>query len=207
LAFVLVCLLAAVLGYVAAMPPLGPIAIMVISRGIEGRFTEGRKLGIGAAIAEGTYAGVAWAFATLFTRYPIALPISRVFTSVVLVVVGIYFVRYVPRPLGTVNERKAPNAFLLGYLTSFFNPAIIANWMGVAAGIYSLQIIGMQRWMAIPFGLSATLGIGAWYMTIIALMTKYHSRLPTQFLNRTIRVMGGVLLLIAAWTLISTIRH
>jgi hypothetical protein len=37
-------------------------------------------------------------------------------------------------------------------------------------------------------------------------MTKYHSRLPARGMRIFIRVMGGVLLGIAAWTLISLIR-
>jgi threonine/homoserine/homoserine lactone efflux protein len=202
----LVCLIAAVLGYLAAMPILGPIAVMVISRGIEGRFDEARKLVMGAALAEGTYAGIAFGFATLFARYPAALPVSRVLTSVVLAVVGVSFLRYTPKPIAAVEEPKARSAFGLGFLTSGLNPTIIASWTAVAAAIHSRQLIEMRAWMAVPFGLSACIGIGSWYLTLVALMTKYHSRLPARGMRIFIRVMGGVLLGIAAWTLISLIR-
>jgi threonine/homoserine/homoserine lactone efflux protein len=201
-----VCLIAAVLGYLAAMPILGPIAVMVISRGIEGRFDEARKLGMGAALAEGTYAGIAFGFATLFARYPAALPVSRVLTSIVLAVVGVSFIRYTPKPIAAVEEPKARSAFGLGFLTSGLNPTIIATWTAVAAGIHSRQLVEMRVWMAVPFGLSACIGIGSWYVTLVALMTKYHSRLPARGMRIFIRVMGGVLLGIAAWTLISLIR-
>lgn len=202
----LVCLLAAVLGYVAAMPILGPIAVMVISRGIEGRFDEARKLGMGAALAEGTYAGIAFGFATLFSRYPAALPISRVLTSIVLAVVGFMFIRYTPKPIEAVDERKARSAFGLGFLTSGLNPTIIVNWIAVGAAIHGRQMLEMKPWMSVPFGISACIGIGGWYLTLVALMTKYHSRLPARAMRIFIRVMGGVLLGIAAWTLISLIR-
>lgn len=206
MSLLVVCLIAAVLGYIAAMPILGPIAVMVVARGIEGRFEEARKLGIGASIAEGTYAGIAFGFATLFTRYPLALPVSRVLTSIVLFVVGISFVRYTPRPLEPVSERKARSAFALGFLTSGLNPTIIATWTAVAAGIHSRQLLEMKPWMAVPFGLSACIGIASWYITLVMLMTKYHSRLPARGMSTFIRVMGGVLLCIAAWTVISVIR-
>lgn len=208
----LACLISFVLAYVAAMPILGPIAVMVISRGIEGRFDEARKLGIGAALAEGTYAGIAFGFATLFARYPAALPISRVLTSIVLAVAGVSFLRYTPKPIERSeiekNEegRKARSAFGLGFLTSGLNPTIIATWTAVAAGIHSRQIVEMKPWIAVPFGLSASFGIISWYLTLVALMTKYHSRLPARGMRNFIRVMGGVLLGISAWTLISLIR-
>lgn len=202
----LVCVIAAVLGYVAAMPILGPIAVMVISRGVEGRFDEARKLGLGAALAEGIYAGVAFGFATLFTRYPAALPVSRVLTSVVLAVVGVSFLRYTPKPLEAISERKTKSAFGLGFLTSGLNPTIVVTWTAVTAAVHSRQLVEMKPWMAIPFGMSACLGIGAWYFTLVALMTKYHSRLPARAMRIFIRVMGGVLLCISAWTLISLIR-
>ena len=201
-----VCLIAAVLGYVAAMPILGPIAMMVIARGIEGRFDEARKLGIGAAISEGVYAGIAFATsATLFQRYPAAMPISRVVTSIVLAVVGFSFVRYKPKPLGAVNERKGRSAFALGLLTSGLNPTIVISWTAAATGIGS-RGFDMQSWMAVPFGLSAAAGIIGWYFTLVALMTKYHSRLPTRGLHLSIRIAGGLLLLLSGWTLLAAFR-
>lgn len=200
-----VCLIAAVLGYVAAMPILGPIAVMVLSRGIEGRFDEARKLGMGAAVAEGIYAGIAFVTsATLFQRYPAAMPISRVLASIVLAVVGFSFVRYKPNTEG-VRERKASSAFALGFLTSGFNPTILATWTAATAGLGS-HGFEMRTWVAVPFGLSAAAGITGWYFTLVALMTKYHSRLPTRALHTSIRVMGGVLLLLAGWTLLAAFR-
>lgn len=206
---VVVCLIAAVLGYVSAMPILGPVAVMVISRGIEGRFDDARKLGIGAACAEGSYAGIAFGFATLFTRYPAALPVSRVLASVVLLVVGASFVAYRPKPVdpsAAVGGRKAKSAFGLGLLTSGLNPTIVAMWTAVVAVIHSRQIVEMRSWMAAPFGLAAGIGIGSWYFTLVALMTRYHSRLPARAMRLFIRVMGGVLLGLAVWTFVSAIR-
>lgn len=128
------------------MPILGPVAVMVISRGI-GTLDDARKLGIGAACAEGSYAGIAFGFATLFARYPAALPVSRVLASVVLLVVGASFVAYRPKPVdpsAAVGGRKAKSAFGLGLLTSGLNPTIVAMWTAVVAVIHSRQIVEMR---------------------------------------------------------------
>jgi threonine/homoserine/homoserine lactone efflux protein len=200
----LVCLIAAVLAYVGSIPVIGPISVMAITRGIDGRFDEARKLGMGSAVAEGTYAAIAFGFTTFFTRYPIALPISRVLTCIVLSIVGISCLRYTPKPVdatAAVPERKSRSAFALGFVTSAFNPSIIGSWAAVAAAIHSRQFVEMKTWMAVPFGLSATLGITGWFFTLAALMTKYHSRLPARGMRITVRVLGAVLLAVSLWTL------
>jgi threonine/homoserine/homoserine lactone efflux protein len=205
--FLVVSVLAFVLAFVSAMPIAGPIAVLVVSRGIEGRFTEARKIGYGAAVAEGTYAGLAFGtFSTFFAHNPAAIPISRVLTMIVLIVVGSICLRFKPRPMSTDKADKKTGGFGLGFATSGLNPTIFISWTGIATAFNSYQIVEMRPLLALPFGASAAAGIICWYAVLLALMTRYHSRLPQRFVTLFIRGMGVVLIGIALWTGFGVVR-
>lgn len=199
--------LAFVLAFVAAMPIAGPIAMLIVSRSIEGRFTEARKIGYGAALAEGIYAGLAFAtFSTFFAHNPAAIPIARVLTMVVLLVVGVVCVRFEPRPVDTQEADRKAGGFGLGFATSALNPTLFISWTGIATAIYARQIVEMKTILAVPFGVSAAAGLVSWYAVLVSLMTRYRSRLPQRFITRFVRGMGVVLIGIALWTGIGVVR-
>ena len=75
---VVVCLIAALFGFAGSMPLAGPVAVLVVSRGALKEYTAAFRIGLGAAVAEGVYAFLAfWGFATFLARYPAVLPISH----------------------------------------------------------------------------------------------------------------------------------
>ena len=87
-----VCVMALLFGFVGSMPLAGPIAILVLSRATQGRFGEALRIGLGAAVAEGLYAGLAfWGFTTFLARHAIVVPISHGVTAVVLLALGVRF--------------------------------------------------------------------------------------------------------------------
>jgi len=206
-----VCLIAFVLAFVSSMPIAGPVAVMVVSRGIEGRFTEARKVGIGSAVSEGIWAGVAFAtFSTLFVRYPSAVPIAHSVTSVVLFIVGLQFVRWKPREFtgGEAEEEKSQRgAALLGFLTSLFNPTVLVSWSATSAVIQSRHIVEMKAILAIPFGISVAAGIMCWFAMLVAIMTRYQAKLPRRFLTWFIRGTGLFLIGFALWTVVGVLRN
>src|SRR3954464_5291098 len=97
--FVVVAVVAFVLGFVGSMPVAGPIGVLVLTRSAEGRFRDELSLAIGAATAEALWAFLAfWGFATFAARHRLVLPISHAVTAIVLLVVGARFVRWKPKP-------------------------------------------------------------------------------------------------------------
>lgn len=207
MSLLILCLLAFTLAFLGSVPIAGPVAVMVVSRGVEGRFTEARKVGIGSALAEGIWAALAFAtFATFFARYPVVIPISRVVTSVLLLVLGVQFVRWVPKALDAKQEPPKRGAAALGFLTSLLNPTIFVTWSATATVIESRHFVEMRTAFAVPFGLAAAAGIAVWYSTLIALMTRYQSRLPRRLLTWVVRATGMLLLGIALWTASGVVR-
>lgn len=205
----IVCVLAFVLAFVSSMPIAGPVAVMVVSRGIEGRFVEARNVGIGSAISEGMWAGVAFAtFSTLFVRYPSAVPIAHSVTSVVLFAVGLQFVRWRPREFSSVEKESSNRgAGLLGFLTSLLNPTVLVSWSATSAVIQSRHIVEMRAILAIPFGISVAAGIACWFAMLVAIMARYQAKLPRRFLTWFIRGTGAFLILFALWTVFGVIRN
>ena len=127
---VAVCVVALVFGFVGSMPLAGPDRGARWSRARRsGAFGEALRIGLGAAVAEGVYAGVAfWGFTTFLAQHAIVVPISTAATAVVLIGVGARFVFW--RPDGEGGRRCArepPGRLLLGFSVSAFNPTLLAH--------------------------------------------------------------------------------
>lgn len=207
MSLLIVTLVALVLGFVGSMPLAGPISVMVVSRGAEARFNEGLRLAMGSALAEGIYAAVAFAgFATLLVGHPSAVLGAKAITAVVLLVVGVQFARWKLKEPSGVVDKPARGAFRLGLTTSLLNPTLLVTWSAVTTAIYSRQSIDMHTWYAVPFGAGAASGIAGWNAVLLALMRRYHSKLPKVFLAWLVRGMGLLLIGVAIWTAVGLIR-
>ena len=195
------------LGFIGSIPLAGPIAVMVISRAGVGKFREALQLALGAAIAEGVYAGIAfWGFATFLASHKTAMPIAHGVTAVVLLAVGAHFIRW-KAPTGDEKEdRSSRSAFWLGLTAALANPTLLLTWSAVTTAIYSRQIVVMTGWEAIPFGLAAAAGIAAWFSALVALMKRFHHKLPRTALQWVVRAMGLLLIVIAVVSAVDLVR-
>src|SRR5208282_1597048 len=92
MSFVAVSLVAFVFAFVGSLPLAGPIALLVVSNAASGRTKEALRIALGAAVAEGIYAFLAfWGFATFLARHALVLPISHGVTAVILCALGARF--------------------------------------------------------------------------------------------------------------------
>jgi threonine/homoserine/homoserine lactone efflux protein len=198
-----VCASAFVFGFVGSMPLAGPIAIMLLSRAAGRRFGEALRIGLGASVAEGLYAGTAfWGFTALLGGNPLLVPLSRGATAVVLVGLGARFVFWRPKEAGDLRESKA-GTVLLGFTVSALNPTLLFTWSAATAFLNSRHIesvgVLLQR-DAIPFGLCAGAGIACWFVVLVALLRRYHGQLPRNALAWTVRILGVALVALGIWS-------
>src|SRR5271170_2684173 len=92
MSLLVVSLVAFVFAFVGSLPLAGPIALLVVSNGASGRHKEALRIALGAAVAEGIYAFLAfWGFATFLARHALVLPISHGVTAVILCGLGARF--------------------------------------------------------------------------------------------------------------------
>lgn len=207
MSWLIVSAVAFVLGFVGSMPLAGPVSVMVVSRAGLGRFDEARNVAFGASLGEGLYAGISFlGFAALLTRYPTAVPISKVVTAIVLFAVGAHFLRWKPKDAGDGKERHGSSSFFLGLTASLVNPTLLVTWSAVTTAIYSRQAFPMTAAMAAPFGICAGAGIACWNVVLVAILRRYHNKFPQRAVTYFVRGMGMLLIAIALWSVIDVLR-
>ena len=160
-------------------------------------------MSVGAAIAEGGYAGLAlWSFATLFAHHPLAAPLSHAVSAVVLLVIGVHFTTWKYPSPGAENGRAG---LLVGFAVSALNPTLLVTWSVVVA---SLDARGFELTpaLAVPFGVCAAAGIVAWNATLVSLLGRFAGNVPKRGVTRLVRGLGLVLVVVSGWTAVSLVK-
>lgn len=198
-------LLGLALGFIGSMPVAGPIALLVLRKGLRGRYEEGVALALGAAISEAAYCALALlGFDYLFVRYPIVESASRVIGGMLLIGLGIGFAVMKtkeepsdPQKL-QVSSRATP--FLTGLTVAGLNPTLIVTWSGVAAIVYS-TFGAFGEWEKVGFPIGVGLGNFLWFVVMLMLMKRYQSRFRTTSITRGIKAVGIIMTGMGGWML------
>lgn len=189
-------------GFFGSIPVAGPISALVLSRGVQGRFRSGAYIAVGGGLTEAAYAYVAfWGFATYLQRYPWIEPASRLAAAVILVALGISFTRYRLKAHEPTRDDAgtALSSFALGVTITALNPTLIATWTGVAATLFSTELIDMSSAQATPFAGGVCLGIAGWFLVLLELIRRHRGRFDERTLERVVRVIGGLLVLLGGY--------
>jgi threonine/homoserine/homoserine lactone efflux protein len=189
-----ICAVALAVAFLGSMPLAGPISVMTLSRAASGRFGEAFRIGLGAAVAEGIYAGLAfWGFATILPQHRLVAPISQGATSILLVVLGARFVFWQPpTERADPRESKAGTLFL-GFSISALNPTLLVTWTAVVAFLYSRGVERHSGIFAIPFGGCVAVGVAAWFVCLVKILRVFKNKLPFRAFRWVIRAMGVAL--------------
>ncbi len=202
MSLVAVSLIALVFAFVGSLPLAGPIALLVVSNGVSGHYREALRIALGAALAEGIYAFLAfWGFATFLARYALVLPISHGVTALILVALGARFLFFTVKdePAREGGEAK-PARFWVGFSISALNPTLLATWGAVTTFLFSKQLVELTPVLAIPFGVFTAAGIALWGLMTVALLERFRHKLPTIALTWTVRGMGVILIAGGLWS-------
>jgi threonine/homoserine/homoserine lactone efflux protein len=200
------CLIAMAFGFFGSMPLAGPVAVMVFSRASRRRYAEALQIGIGAAVAEGLYASVAfWGFTSLLARHPVVVPVSRAVTAVVLSALGVRFALWKERPRQDEHESRSGTS-LVGFSLSAINPTLLVTWSAAVAFLYSKGLGESSALAALPFGVCAATGIALWFAILVAILRKFEGKLPLSFLTWTIRCLGLALVALGIWSAVQLVQ-
>lgn len=194
-------------GFVGSMPVAGPIAVLVFTRGVEGRFRSGLGIAAGAAVAEGAYAFLAfWGFSTFLAQYGFVVPVSRGAAAVILATLGVVFLRRRGAPPDAVPLDRARGSVALGFTICALNPTLIATWTAAVTTLFSTGLVTFAAWLAWPFALAAVAGIFAWFLVLLALLRRARGRFRPETLDAVIRAMGLLLLGLSALFVVQLVR-
>jgi threonine/homoserine/homoserine lactone efflux protein len=201
-----ICAIALTFGFVGSMPLAGPVAVMVVSRAANKKFGEALRVGLGAAVAEGVYAGIAFfGYTSLLAHHAVVVPISRGATAIVLGALGVHFVFWRRKEEKDERENKVGTA-LLGFSVSAANPTLFLTWSTAVALLYSKGLHRPPAAYAIPFGLSAAGGVAGWFFSLVVLLRTYERRLPQAAFTWAVRGMGVLLVALGAWSGVDLVR-
>jgi threonine/homoserine/homoserine lactone efflux protein len=187
-----------VLGFVAAIPLAGPVALLIVSRAMEGRAVGGVFIGIGSATAEAIYAALAfWGFSTFLTRYGWIVLAARIVSAVILIVLGVLLARgkvtpaeELEKPIRLVRGPQRGGSLAVGFTLTLLNPTVIGSWAIVATTLFSMDVVTFEPIRTVPFGAAVGVGIGLWYFLLVELLTRFKSRVSPGLLPRITRWLG-----------------
>jgi threonine/homoserine/homoserine lactone efflux protein len=209
MAFVIVSIVALVVGFAGSLPLAGPIAVLVVSSAAAGKYRAALTTALGAAVAEGGYAFLAfWGFATFLARYPLVLPISHGITAAILVALGIRFLFFfhAAESKGKEDDTHAAR-FWVGLSISALNPTLLATWGAVTTFLYARQLLRFSGVLAIPFGAFAAAGVALWGATTVAVLKRFRHSIPARAITWTVRAMGLAMIGVGAWSAIELAKY
>jgi threonine/homoserine/homoserine lactone efflux protein len=198
----LALLAGAVMGFLGSMPIAGPVAVLVLERGLVGRRREGLGVALGAATAESIYAFLAfWGLGAVLHAAPGILPASRLVGAGVMITLGIYLATRRSRartaevePPGATGHKR--RGFLLGISVTFLNPTIIASWTVVTATVHSTGWVAPGLASAVVFAAGVGGGIVGWFVTMLRLLHRFQSGLRPQTIDRVLHITGWLVVAI-----------
>lgn len=200
-----------IVGFIGSMPISGPISLLVLHRGMLGRYREGWVIGLGGAIPEGIYCALAiLGVSAIHERFVILDFLAKGLGILWLFAIGLYFVlgRQQHLEAGSIAKPSRPQwggPFSLGLSISTFNPIFFFTWSATAAMLYSIANLTFNVPEGIVFAASVVVGSAVWFAVLLALLRRFRERFPVWRLHRVIRGIGLALvtgaILWAAWTL------
>ncbi len=199
----LALVLGLICGFVGSIPIAGPVAVLVVERGLGGRGREGLALAGGAAIAEGIYAGLAFLGMTAaLARFPWLLPVSRVLGAVILVALGLYFALRKRKPASPDEAKKDEKGgrrggpFVLGLVVTAVNPTLLVTWSAVVTVLHGSLRLHEGALDAPFFGLGAMSGIFGWFALFLTLLARFREKMGPGTLDKVVRTIGWLLVLV-----------
>ena len=198
-------------GFIGSIPVAGPIAALVLHKGLDAKFRSGFNVAIGAAVAEGMYACLTfWGFGALLAPYPWITPVSSVVAGAILIGLGVVFLR--PRKVTAASDPPPPNkkhvgSAVLGFAITAGNPTLLATWTAAVTFLSALQIVDFTESGApITFGSGVVIGIIAWFALLLTLIARFRSKFGVKRMLVVRRATGILCLSIAMWFVIRAVH-
>lgn len=195
-------LIGVAMGYLIAIP-LGPVNLAVVQASISFGTTNGTRLGVGSALAEGLYCALAAAGVSLFLgKAPdtnAAVFVLELLSIPLLVFLGVYNL------LEKVGEKppseivKGARGFLLGFMLNLFNPVLLPLWLGVTGFLRGREIIGAETGLLLIYAMGVTFGTFLLHYTVARLSGRRNFALNPRVRWIVTRSIGWAFLLIALY--------
>jgi len=194
------------MSFIGSMVPTGPIALIVLKRGLNLQKMGALALVSGAALAEAGYALLAFLGIQLaLSAYPLQSFVLRMAAGGILIGFAIFCFldthghgpkgRHEPRVPNTSPQYAGAN-FLLGLSIAGLNPTFLVTWAAAVAVARGAGLINGFH-VAPGFALGVILGPILWFWLLLKILIRHVEYLSPESLKKIERVLPFVLLLLA----------
>jgi threonine/homoserine/homoserine lactone efflux protein len=192
------------MAFFGSMPPVGPIAVLLLERGVSGRDGEGRGIALGAAIAETIYAALAMAgVSELMSRYAVVEMCARIIGIVILLALGVHFARFTiaPRAADPAHHthEASRKAAALGFSISAANPVLILTWSGSIATLLSFARLRFDVAERALFVVGVFAGMFGWFHLFLWMLRRWRDRITLRAAQWSVRFAGSAMIVLAIW--------
>jgi threonine/homoserine/homoserine lactone efflux protein len=186
------------ISFFGSMIPTGPIALIVLKRGLRNQNLGALALASGAAIAEAGYALLAYLGINFaLSRYPRENFILQILAGGVLIVFAIVCIFDGYGHPSKKTSREYPGAnFLLGLSIAGLNPTFLVTWVGAVTVARGAGLISDLH-AAPAFALGVFLGPILWFWILIRVLNHHAGRLSPETLRIVEKALPVVLLILA----------
>lgn len=195
-----------VFGFMGSVPLAGPIAIMVLRKGIRGEYRQGFGVAAGGSVAEAIYCALAvLGFESLLAAHPSIEAWSKLGGAVMMIMLGAAFMlmrlKEFPQTEPNAPTGKLAGPFFIGFSVAAFNPVLILTWSGVAAILHAFTG-PFSTFEKVLFPTAVGLGVFSWFRLMLGLIKKHRQAVSTQRMMQMVRVFGVALALVGVWMII-----
>ena len=172
---------------------VGPISVLTIRRTIAHGRAYGLASGLGVALADASYGGIAAFGLTAVTAVLVgARSVLAILGGAFLVVLGIRTILApIPTQMATVSERPGlAGAFLSIYGLTMTNPMTILSFAGIFAG---LGLAGAGGAEAALLTIGVFLGSAGWWLVLTFVVARLRERVTARVMLWINRLSGAVL--------------
>ena len=189
------------MAFFGSMPPVGPIAVLLLHRGVTGGDREARGIALGAALAETLYCGLAMdGISELMARYSIVETIARVLGVLMLLGLGVHFVRFKMEPhVETSEPVTSRHGALLGLTVSAANPVLIITWSGSIATLLSFAHLRLDVPQRVAFVVGVFCGMFGWFHLFLWMLRRHKDRITLRAAQWSVRLAGSAMIAIGLW--------
>jgi threonine/homoserine/homoserine lactone efflux protein len=172
---------------------VGPISLLTIRRTLAHGRRYGLVSGLGVALADATYGGIAAFGLTALTSILVGAQVALgLIGGMFLVWLAIRTIRAEPAAVADADDRPGlAGAFLSIYGLTMTNPMTILSFAGFFAG---LGLAGHGGTEAALLTLGVFLGSSLWWVVLTAIVGRLRSRVTPRALGWVNRISGAVLL-------------
>ncbi len=189
------------MGFFGSVPVAGPVALVVVTRGLNSDFKSGLAISAGAGVAEGFIAGLVFAGLGFASSKLEWLEPCLDFAGVaVLILIGFWFALKgvgggAAKVTSNADDEGSPlRSYAIGAGMVLGNPGMLGTWGGAVAALEGAGVASASVAGAPFFGVGVSLGVVGWFWLVLLAIRRWRASLDGRWVDQSVRAIGVALI-------------